>query len=115
MPGQHGATACAPGTVSLLSDGSTQGQLRAQPWFCRVLAVFCGAVGSAHMALWCPVTCPILNLIVPLCGWHWVMCVWQWCPQDVHVCGLRCRCSCLGAVVTALSVRVVGPGFGSRE
>lgn len=75
VPGQHRATACAPGTVSLLSDGSTQGQLRAQPWFCRVLAVFCGAVGSAHVALWCPVTCPVLNLIVPLCGWHWVMCV----------------------------------------
>ena len=57
----------------------------------------------------------VLNLIVPLCGWHWVMCVcvWQWCPQDVHVCGLRCRCSCLGAVVTALSVWVVGPRFGT--
>lgn len=41
------------------------------------------------------------------------VCVWQWCPQDVHVCGLRCRCSCLGAVVTALSVGVVGPRFGT--
>lgn len=85
MPGQHGAAACAPGTVSPLSNASTQGQPKAQPWFCGVLAGFCRTVSSAHVALWCPVTFPILSLIVPLCRWRWVMCVAVVSPGCAHV------------------------------